>query len=141
MELAIHSMHTGGVIRYHLFRSFKNCDAHMSPQNVFIFWVSPMFYEFVSWLIRHPSINLIGSSSNYDSELTVIADKRPDIILIEDTEVQLGEMVKRYLDTIPSGLQIILLSFSDNKLNIYNHEERTMVQDEDLVNLILEKSH
>jgi len=108
----------------------------MSSQSVYLFWDSPLFYESVSWLLKHPDIKLVGSASNFNSASADIERKRPDTILIEDTGNQPGELVKKYLELFPWTLKIILLSFNDNKLNVYHHEQRTMVQIEDLLQLI-----
>ena len=109
----------------------------MSTQSVFIFWESPLFYESVSWLLRHPNIEVVGATSNYALISADIASKKPNTILIEDTGRQSNRMVWEYLDSIPWELKIILLSFNDNKLNVYHHERRTMIQTDDLLGLIL----
>ena len=109
----------------------------MSTQKVFIFWVTPLFYESICWLLKHPDIKLVGATSNYAAVLTDIVQKRPNTILIEDTGKQHSEMIMEYLDTRPWAIKIILLGLMDKKLIVYHHEQRSMLQTEDLLQLIL----
>jgi len=109
----------------------------MSAQKVFIFWVTPLFYESLSWLLKRPDIELVGSTSDYAAFSADIVQKKPDTILIEDTGKQHSGMIMEYLDTLPWAVKIILLGLSDNKLVVYHHEQRSMVETEDLMQLIL----
>ena len=109
----------------------------MSTQSVYIFWTSPLFFESVSRLLKHPEIELVGSTSNYEIIPADIITKKPTTILIEDTGMQPGEMVKGYLNSTAWAVKIVLLSFNDNKLNVYHHEQRSMMQTEDLLQLIM----
>jgi len=109
----------------------------MSAQKVFIFWVTPLFYESIRWLLKHPDIKLVGATSDYAAVPADIVKKKPDTILIEDTGQQHSVMIMEYLDTLPWAIKIILLGLTDNKLVVYHHEQRSMVQSEDLLQLIL----
>ena len=109
----------------------------MSTQNVFIFWISPLFYESIAGLLRHPNIKLVGATSDYATISSEIIKTRPNAILIENTDKDHIEMVSKYLEKIPWAVKIILLGFKDNKLNVYQHEQRSMAQTEDLVQLII----
>ena len=110
---------------------------HMNTRQVFIFWITPLFYESICSLLKHPEIKLVGSTSNYSTAFTDIERTRPNTILIEDTGKQLSELVMEYLDTLPWAINIILLGLTDKKLVVYHHEQRTMVQTDDLLQLIL----
>ena len=112
-------------------------DVQMSSQKVFIFWVTPLFYESIRLLIKHPDIELVGATTNYAAVADDIVQKKPDTILIEDTGKQHSEMIMEYLDTLPWAFKIILLGLMNNKLVVYHHEQRSMVQTEDLLRLIL----
>jgi hypothetical protein len=109
----------------------------MSTQNVFIFWTSPMFHEFICRTLKHPKIKFVGATSDYAAVSADLVKIKPDTILIEDMGEHHYEMVREYLDTFPWAIKIILLSFNDKKLLVYHHEERSMVQTEDLLELIL----
>ena len=108
----------------------------MSAQKVFIFWVTPLFYESICALLKHPNIKLVGATSNYAAVPADIVQKKPDTILIEDTGQQHGVMIMEYLETLPWAIKIILLGLTDNKLVVYHHEQRSMLQTEDLLQLI-----
>jgi len=109
----------------------------MSTQKVFIFWVTPLFYESICWLLKHPDIKLVGATSNYATVPAELLQKRPDTILIEDTGKPHREMIMEYLDTLPWAIKIILLGLMDKNLIVYHHEQRSMVQTDDLLQLIL----
>lgn len=130
-------VHTGKGIRYYFIRPIWIRNGDMSTQKVFIFWVTPLFYESICWLLKHPRIKLVGASSDYATVPAVLLQKKPDTILIEDTGRQHSEMVMEYLDTLPWAIKIILLGLMDNKLIVYHHEQRSMLQTEDLFELIL----
>lgn len=109
----------------------------MSTNKVFIFWVTPLFYESVSWLLKHPNIKLVGSTSDYSVACSNIASKKPNTILIEDTGNQHSEMIMEYLESLPWAIKIILLGLTNNKLTVFHHEQRAMAQTDDLLQLIL----
>lgn len=109
----------------------------MITKDVFIFWVTPLFYESMSWVLKHPNIKLIGATSSYDHITKELEIAKPNIILIENTGQHLVEMIMEYLNALPHSVKIILLGFSDNKLVVYQHEQRIMAQVEDLLSLIL----
>ncbi len=109
----------------------------MSTQKVFIFWVTPLFYESICSLLKHPEIKLVGATSDYATVPTDVVQKKPDTILIENTGQHHSEMIMEYLDTLPWAIKIILLGLTDNRLVVYHHEQRSMVQTDDLLQLIL----
>jgi hypothetical protein len=120
-----------------LFEPVWICIVHMPTQKVFLFWVTPLFYESICSLLKHPKIKLVGATSNYAAIPADVVQKKPDTILIEDTGQHHSEMIMKYLDTLPWAVKIILLGLADNKLVVYHHEQRSMVQTEDLLQLIL----
>lgn len=130
-------MHTGARYEYYLIKPYWDRYANMSTQNVYVFWDTPLFYESISWLLKHPDIRVVGETSNDEIVFADIAMKRPNTILIEDTGIDRNEMARECLNSIPWAIKIILLSFNNNQLNIYHHEQRTMVQSEDLLQLVL----
>lgn len=109
----------------------------MSTQKVFVFWITPLFYESICWLLKHPEIKLVGATSNYAEVPADVVRKRPNTILIENTGQHCSEMIMEYLDSLPWAIKIILLGLTDNKLIVYHHERRSMAQTDDLLQLIL----
>jgi hypothetical protein len=130
-------MHTRDVFGYYSMRPHWNCADSMPTQNVFVFWFSPLFYESICRLLTHPNINLVGATSDYTAVSADIVRMKPNTILIEDTGMHHHEMVNEYLELIPWAIKIILLSFNDKKIVVYHHEQRTIVQTDDLRQLIL----
>ena len=130
-------IHTREGFGYYFTRPIWICDVHMNTRQVFIFWITPLFYESICWLLKHPDIKLVGSTSNYSTAFADIERTKPNTILIEDTGKQLSKMVMEYLDTLPWAINIILLGLTDKNLVVYHHEQRTMVQTDDLIQLIL----
>ena len=104
----------------------------MSTQNVFVFWVSPLFYESICRTLKHPNIKFVGETSDYTTVSTDIFEKRPNTIIIEDADKHYSEIVRNYLDSFPWGIKIILLGFKNNKLVVYHHEQRSIAKTEDL---------
>lgn len=139
-EIAFQMIPTRGVIGYYFIRPIWICNVLMSTRQVFIFWVTPLFYESMCWLLKHPDIKLVGATSNYYAAYADIVKTKPNTILIEDTGKHLSEMIMEYLDAFPWAIKIILLGLADNKLIVYHHEQRSMVQTEDLLQLILRDS-
>jgi hypothetical protein len=109
----------------------------MSIQNVFIFWASPLFYESLVRTLIHPNIKLVGATSDYTTISVDIANTKPNTIIIENVSKHHSAMVRDILDTFPWTIKIILLSFKDTKLGVYHHEQRSMMQTDDLLQLIL----
>jgi len=136
-KIAVPMMHIEECFGYYVIGSNWIQIARMSTQKVFIFWVTPLFYESICWLLKHPDIKLVGATSNYATVPADLLQKKPNTILIEDTGEQHREMVMEYLDTLPWTIKIILLGLRDKELVIYHHEQRSMVQTEDLLQLIL----
>jgi len=130
-------IHMGEGFGYYFIKSNWICIARMSTQKVFIFWITPLFYESICSLLKHPDIKLVGATSNYATVPSDLLQKKPDTILIEDTGQHHREMVMDYLDTLPWTIKIILLGLMDKELVIYHHEQRSMVQSDDLLHLIL----
>lgn len=130
-------MHTGEGFGYYLIKPNWNWNAPMPAQNVFVFWVTPLFYESISRSLKHPDIKFVGATSNYAAVSADISRKRPSTILIEDAGEQHNRMLSEFLNTFPWAIKIIFLGFNDNKLMVYYHEQRSIAQTDDLLQLIL----
>jgi len=113
------------------------CGGPMSLQQIFILWFTPLFYDSLRWLLKHPDIKFVGATSNYSEALTEILNAKPNIILIEDNGKEHNEMVMEYFDTSHGAKKVIFLGLTDKKLVVYHHEQRSLVKSEDLLELIL----
>ena len=109
----------------------------MSIQQVFILWFTPLFYDSLRWLLKHPDIKFVGATSNYSEAYTEIVNAKPNIILIENNGKQPNKKVMEYIDTSPRATKVIFLGLTDNKLVVHHHEHRSLEKTEDLLQLIL----
>jgi len=109
----------------------------MSVQQIFILWFTPLFYDSLRWLLKHPDIKFVGATSNYSAAHTEIHYAKPNIILIENNGKVHNEIVMDYFDTSHGAIKIIFLGLTDTKLDVYHHEQRSLDKTEDLLELIL----
>jgi len=109
----------------------------MAIRRVFAIWAHPLFGESVRFLLQHPDVEWLGATSNRGDARAQIMSLCPDTILIEELEgSRAGEEAIRLLESISSDVRIIRLSLYDNELTIYQREQRTVGQAEDLLKLI-----
>jgi hypothetical protein len=106
-------------------------------QRVFVVWTNPLFHESVRLILRHPNIQFVGANSDYTVAQKEIYILRPDTILIEETGIKETSDVMEVLGICPWNVLVVLLSLSENKFNVYHHEQRNLEQDSDLLQLIL----
>ena len=109
----------------------------MVVQRVFVVWTNPLFHESVRLILRHPNIQFVGANSDYAAAQEEIYLLRPDTILIEDTGIKLTSDVIEVLGVCPWNVLVVLISLSENKFNVYHHEQRNLEKVSDLLQLIL----
>ncbi len=109
----------------------------MNTHRVFVIWNHPLFYESIHLLLKNMQIEWAGAScSPIEAQAEVLA-RKPDTILIEDEAD--GSFSKHLIDlfeTSPVDMRIFRLNLSDNRLQIYHQEHRTVLQAEELIQLI-----
>lgn len=113
----------------------------MSTHRVFIVWTHPLFHEAVGLLLKHPKIEIVGSNSDFKTAHKEILEIQPDTIIVEEGGKGIPKDILKYLGTYPWNLRVTFLNLNDNQLNMYQHEQRTMVQAEDLLHLILSETN
>jgi len=69
-----------------------------------------------------------------------ITELQPDTIIVEEGSKDIPKDIMKYLETYPWNLRVTFLNLTDNQLNMYQHEQRTMGRAEDLLQLILSES-
>jgi hypothetical protein len=110
-------------------------DAH----RVFVIWNHPLFFEFIRLLLEKANVRWIGSSHGSDHKFAEIHQLKPDTILVEEEEDgNIPTTVLELMETSAANIRIFRLSMADNDLKIYHREKKTMLQAEDLLNLITE---
>ena len=111
----------------------------MNSRRVFVIWIHPLFLESLRLLLQNANIQWIGSSSLCDQEFAEIERLNPDTILVEEEEN--GKIPANLIDLMEASstnVRIFRLSLADNDLKIYHREKRTVLQADDLLNLIRE---
>ncbi len=108
-------------------------------RRVFVIWVHPLFYETLRALLNHSSIEIAGASSSYQAARAEIETLRPDVVIIEemDDESTSQPEIFRLLDESRWVVKIVRLNLQDNNLWVYQREQKTIGQVEDLLKLIL----
>jgi DNA-binding NarL/FixJ family response regulator len=112
----------------------------MPIQRVFIIWSHPLFHESVRLLLDHPDIEFVGTTSDYKTAHEEILSLQPDTIIVEEEEGGLPNEKMKYLESYPWKVRITFLNLTDNQLHMYQHEQRTIGQAEDLLRLILSET-
>ncbi len=109
----------------------------MSKRKVFVIWNHPLFFESVRLLLQDSSIEWVGSCHICNDTNIQVAGIYPDTILIE--EIDGGVTPARVLELLEirtPHLRIFRLNLNDNDLQIYHKEQRTVMQSDDLLQLI-----
>jgi DNA-binding NarL/FixJ family response regulator len=108
----------------------------MSVQRIFILWTHPLFQESVRLILNHPTIEWLGSTSDYAGAMDQILSLRPDVILFEERAGDVPAYALAILKLCSWDATVVGLSLADNHLSVYHHERRVVGQVEDLVHLI-----
>ena len=108
-------------------------------QRVYIVWRYPLFHETVSLLLEHPEIAIVGSESDRKEAQREITELMPDIIILEeDEETDGGSIDAEILQFMETEWEprIARLSLQDNVLRLYQREQRTISNREDLLSIL-----
>lgn len=110
----------------------------MAVKQVFILWSYPLFYESVRRLLDDEGIEIVGAGSELSTARTEIETLRPDTILIEQSEegAAISPEILTLIEVSSWGPSIISMSLRDNELWVYQREQKTVKQPEDLLDLI-----
>jgi DNA-binding NarL/FixJ family response regulator len=109
----------------------------MSAHRIFVIWKYPLFYETVRLLLHDPGIEWVGATSELKEAKAEIAAHHPDTIVIEEEEgSDVSAELSQLLHDSSIHSRIFSLNLSDNDLEIYHRERRTVLQPDDLLNLI-----
>ncbi len=107
-------------------------------RRIYIVWARPLFHEALRALLNHPTIQIVGASSEHAATESHIRSLQPDTIILEETaDAPITNIdISRLLESSASALRVIRLSLEDNLLWIYHREQRIVQRTEDLVQLI-----
>ncbi len=109
----------------------------MTKHRIYVLWNHPLFDESVRLLLQKAGIEWAGSSSSLEEGLHSIEQLRADTIFIEEEEEGIiPEKAIQLLETGKNGLRLFRLNLVDNVLKIYYREQKTVLQVEELLQLV-----
>jgi AmiR/NasT family two-component response regulator len=107
-------------------------------RRVFVYWSNPLFIDSVRQLLRHPDVEIVGESAEYAVSRAQIHGLKPDVVIVEkDVSGDVDDA--HSIGILRTGARLIKVSLSKNDLSVYERQQRTMTNADDLLNLILEK--
>ncbi len=111
----------------------------MATQRVYLIWTHPLFHDSLLQLLDHTEINWVGSASDFTIAVEEISRLHPDTILIEELEGDTTTSAfMEIVEKFQWNLRVVGISLNDNQLSIYQHEQQTVGQPEDLIRLIIQ---
>lgn len=106
-------------------------------RRLFMIWTSPLFRDSIRLLLNDPEIDWLGATSDYTAAKDTILKLQPDTVLFEEVEGAIPQVME-VLEANPFRIRLIGVSLAENKLQVYQREQRTVAQAEDLLRLILQ---
>src|SRR5512142_722300 len=108
-----------------------------SPRRVFILSPYPLFREGVkSLLASRPEVEVVGCDKEWSAARGKIENLRPDLILVDRTEMQFDHAaIMDLLQAVP-GADVIGLDLQTNTLCLYRQERHIVREVQDLVHII-----
>jgi DNA-binding NarL/FixJ family response regulator len=112
----------------------------MAVRRVFVIWRHPLFHVSVRMLLNHPSIEWLGSTSDYRAGRDIVADLKPDIVVIEEEQEEGSKSnTLEFLLKRSTNIRVIGLNINDNLLSIYSHEQGEIAKAEELLQIVLKE--
>ena len=108
----------------------------MQIKRVFVIWAHPLFLESVRLLLKQAQVELVGSTSDHDAARTQIEAQAPDVVIIEQTDGEKQASLET-ISILQAGPRVVRLSMDNNEISLYSREHRTVMQADDLANLIV----
>ena len=109
----------------------------MVRRRVFLIWTYPLFKEVVSLLLDQSEVELLGATSDHAEALDLIADLKPDVVMVEVAEGDQSDC-EETISILQVSPRVICLSLDNNEMKIYQRHDRMMTNVEDLFSLINE---
>ncbi len=109
----------------------------MPGRRVFVIWTHPLFHESVRLLLAQSQVEIVGATSDHATAQSEIAALGPDVVIVEQTDGEEQASVET-MSILRAGPRVIQLSLADNEISLYQRQQRTAAQADDLVRLITE---
>ncbi len=102
----------------------------MQRLRIFLIWKHPLLRDTVHAILEQAGLALSGEFAG-EADLEQLRQLRPDVLLVEDD----GHLVQRLLPLLSEmgGVRLIRISLEDNRLHLYQHLERTLTHQSDLI--------
>lgn len=111
-------------------------EAGMAKHRVYILWTHPLFSETLGRLLRGAEVEVVGGSSDPAIGLEEIGRMQPDVVIAEEGSPGAPTEAIEALRAGPSEMLILGLNLSDNGLQVYRREQRTVADPEDLLRIL-----
>src|SRR5512133_246371 len=109
----------------------------MSQHRVYILWNNALLDESVRRLVEQAGIEWAGSSSSLEDGLRSIEQLHPDTVFVEEKEGgDIPEKVLQLFESSKNNIRLFRLNLANNILQIYYREQKTVLQVEELLQLI-----
>ncbi len=109
----------------------------MSQHRVYLIWNHALLAEAVRRLVQQAGIEWAGSSSSLEDGLRSIEQLHPDTIFVEEREGGgIPEKIMQFFESSKNGMRVFRLNLANNILLIYYREQKTVLQAEELLQLI-----
>ena len=108
----------------------------MAKHRVYILWTHPLFSETVGRLLGGAELEIIGSSSDPTVGLQEIGRLQPDVVIAEEVLSGAPTEAIEVLRAGPAEMLILGLNLTNNGLQVYRREQRTVADPEDLLQIL-----
>jgi DNA-binding NarL/FixJ family response regulator len=108
----------------------------MAKHRVFILWANPLFSETVGRLLGGGEVEIIGGSSDPAAGLEEIRRLQPDVVIAEEDPSGTRTEAIEALRAGPAEMLILGMNLTDNGLQVYRREQRTVADPEDLLQIL-----
>ncbi len=108
------------------------------PRRLYLIWTNPLFRDSARALLSHPEIDWLGATSDYAAAGAAILQLHPDTVLVEELGNSLPHDLVEVLRLNRVDMRLIGASLDRNWLQVWQCEEHTLAQADDLLSLVLQ---
>lgn len=85
-------------------------------------------------LAEQPLVSIVGEAGAWAEAQTLVAQKRPDVLIVDHAAAELGEAdLAPLLETEAPAIKVIYLTLADSKMIVHNRQQVADVTVEDLL--------
>lgn len=109
----------------------------MTLRSVYVIWTNPLFFETARLMLKHPSLQWLGSAQDIKTAREEILKLHPDTILFERTGIDVPTALLEIMEEVSRDIRIITLSLGDNEISLLRREQQTVAAADDLLQYVL----